>query len=158
MINVNGKDMEVPIILREVSLLVFLRDFAGFTGTKYGCGAGLCGACMVHLDGEAITSCQYLVSDVLNRRITTIEGLADTVSTEDLHPLQKAWIEFSVPQCGYCQAGQIMAAAAILSKTAEPSLDDIRTGMAGNLCRCGTYKRIQKAILKASEEMSNDKK
>jgi len=158
MLNINGKEIEVPANLREISLLIFLREFAGFTGTKYGCGAGLCGACMVHLDGEAITSCQYLVSDVMDHRITTIEGLADTTSTGDLHPLQKAWIEFSVPQCGYCQAGQIMTAAALLDKIPKPSLDDVRAGMAGNLCRCGTYKRIQKAILKASEEISDERK
>jgi len=157
MINVNGKLFEVPLNLQEASLLMFLRDFVGLTGTKYGCGAGLCGACTVHLDGEAITSCQYLVSDVMDRRITTIEGLADTVVTGDLHPLQKAWVEFSVPQCGYCQAGQIMAAAALLNNIPKPTSEDIRTGMAGNLCRCGTYKRIQSAILNASEEISDER-
>ena len=116
------------------------------TGTKFGCGAGLCGACTVHVDGEAIRSCITPVSQVAGKKITTIEGLA----ANGQHPLQAAWIAEDVPQCGYCQSGQIMAAAALLAKTPQPTDDQITETMTGNLCRCGTYERIRKAIHRAA--------
>jgi len=147
MININSKKIEVPEPLQDVPLVDFLRDFMGLKGTKFGCGSGLCGACSVHIDGAAVRSCQLLVSDVEGQTVTTIEGLADTVSTEGLHPVQKAWVEDGVPQCGYCQTGQIMTASALLNRNSNPSIEEIRTEMDGNLCRCGTYSKIQKAIL-----------
>jgi aerobic-type carbon monoxide dehydrogenase small subunit (CoxS/CutS family) len=118
------------------------------TGTKYGCGIGLCGACTVHLDGAAVRSCQTKVADVSGRKVTTIEGLG----TGGLHPVQKAWIAEQAPQCGYCQSGQIMTAAALLAKTPHPTDPQIDDAMAGNICRCGTYFRIRKAIHRAAEE------
>ncbi len=151
-IAINSKTMTVPKRLRDVSLLDFIRDFAGLRGTKFGCGIGLCGACTVHIDGAAARSCQLLVGEVIGRRVTTIEGLAGTTSRGTLHPVQKAWIEDSVPQCGYCQPGQIMAAAAFLSRNPSPSDEEIRTAMSGNLCRCGTYARIRQAIARVAKE------
>ena len=130
-------------------LLWVIRDHVGLTGTKYGCGAGLCGACTVHLNGEAVRSCQTSLSDVAGKKITTIEGL----SAKGDHPLQKAWIAEQVPQCGYCQSGQIMQAASLLSKNANPTKDEVVAHMDGNLCRCMTYSRIQKAILRAAADM-----
>lgn len=127
-------------------LLWVIRDFAGLTGTKYGCGIGQCGACTVHLDGHAVRSCSIPVSAVQNQIVTTIEGL----SSDGTHPLQIAWQQEDVPQCGYCQAGQIMNAAALLMQNPQPSDADITMGMSGNLCRCGTYQRIHQAIKKAS--------
>jgi aerobic-type carbon monoxide dehydrogenase small subunit (CoxS/CutS family) len=124
-----------------------LRDTIGLTGTKYGCGMALCGACTVHLDGEPMRSCVLPVSAVGEQRITTIEGL----STDRSHPVQKAWMEIDVPQCGYCQSGQIMSAAALLAKNPKPSDADIDTAMSGNLCRCGTYPRIRAAIHRAAD-------
>ena len=124
-----------------------LRDTLGLTGTKYTCGVGLCGACTVHLDGEATRSCSLPVSEVEGREVTTIEGL----SPDGSHPLQRAWIAESVPQCGYCQPGQIMTAAALLAQNPTPSDDDIDTAMSGTLCRCGTYQRIRRAIYHAVE-------
>ncbi|MCF0040784.1 (2Fe-2S)-binding protein [Dyadobacter fanqingshengii] len=135
-----------PDVDPEMPLLWVIRDFVGLTGTKYGCGIGQCGACTVHLDGHAVRSCTIPVSAVRNQKITTIEGL----STDGNHPLQVAWKERDVPQCGYCQAGQIMNAAALLMQNPQPSDADITIGMSGNLCRCGTYQRIHQAIKQAS--------
>jgi len=130
-------------------LLWILRDHLNMVGTKYGCGIGLCGACTVHLDGKAIRSCSTPISKVGNAEITTIEGLAPK-SGNDLHPLQSAWCELDVPQCGYCQSGQIMAAAALLNENANPNDTDIDAAMSGNVCRCATYTRIRKAIKTAA--------
>ena len=127
-------------------LLWAIRDYVGLTGTKYGCGAGLCGACTVHIDGVAQRACQTQVSDIAGKKVVTIEGL----SADSSHPLQKAWIAEEVPQCGYCQSGQIMSAAALLAKNKNPSDGDIDKAMSGNICRCGTYNRIRKAIHIAS--------
>ncbi|MFW6027545.1 MAG: (2Fe-2S)-binding protein [bacterium] len=132
----------------EMPLLWYLRDELGLTGAKYGCGAALCGACTVHLDGAAIRSCVTPVSAAEGKAVTTIEGLN---AGED-HPLQTAWAEHDVPQCGYCQPGQIMQAAALLKENANPSDDEIVTAMTGNICRCGTYQRIRKAIRSAAQE------
>lgn len=132
----------------DTPLLWVLRDVLELTGTKYGCGAGLCRACTVHLDGEASFSCQLPISAVDGRRVTTIEGL----SPDRSHPLQQAWIEEDVPQCGYCQPGQIMSAAALLAKTPAPNDAQIDEWMATNLCRCGTYNRIRSAIQRAAAE------
>jgi len=145
-LNVNGKDRSVDVG-PETPLLWVLRDTLELTGTKFGCGAGLCGACTVHLDGAAVRSCSTPVSAAVGKRITTIEGL----STDRSHVLQQAWMEEDVPQCGYCQSGQIMAAAALLAKNAKPSDADIDSAMSGNLCRCGTYQRIRRAIHRAAK-------
>lgn len=127
----------------DMPLLWFLRDIEGMTGTKFGCGEGLCGACTVHLDGVAVRSCQTDMADVGGATITTIEGLA---SGGKLHALQQAWSDHDVPQCGYCQSGQIMQAASLLAENPNPSDEDIDDAMEGNICRCGTYQRIKKAI------------
>lgn len=127
-------------------LLWAVRDLFGLTGTKFGCGRGLCGACTVHLDGVAVRSCQIPIQAVANRDITTIEGL----SVDGAHPVQLAWRELQVPQCGYCQPGQIMTAAAFLARNPNPTPDEIDAAMRGNLCRCGTYPRIRKAVAKAA--------
>jgi isoquinoline 1-oxidoreductase subunit alpha len=137
----------------QTPLLWVIRDEVGLTGTKFGCGMAQCGACTVHLDGVATRSCSFPVSAVGNKNITTIEGL----STDNSHPLQKAWIEHQVPQCGYCQSGQIMSAAALLKSNPHPTDAEIDDAMQGNLCRCGTYQRIRKAIHSASKEISNSK-
>jgi isoquinoline 1-oxidoreductase alpha subunit len=129
-------------------LLWALRDLLNMTGTKYGCGIGMCGACTVHLDGQAVRSCQTPVSVVGKRKVTTIEGLSGTGS----HPVQRAWIAEQVPQCGYCQSGQIMQAAAFLAKTPHPTQEQIDQAMTGNICRCATYQRIRRAIARAAEE------
>ena len=134
----------------EMPLLWYLRDVLGLTGTKFGCGVALCGACTVHKNGEAIRSCVVPVRAVEGAEITTIEGIAG----KDLHLVQKAWVEFNVPQCGYCQAGQIMQAIALLKSKRRPSDQDIDESMAGNICRCGTYQRIRAAIKAAAMEMS----
>jgi isoquinoline 1-oxidoreductase alpha subunit len=126
----------------SLPLLWFLRDEVGLTGTKFGCGRALCGACTVHLDGEAVRACITSMEDVGGRSITTIEGLHATGD----HPVQKAWREVNVPQCGYCQAGQIMQAASLLKSNPHPSSDEIREAMSGNLCRCGCYQRIEAAV------------
>jgi aerobic-type carbon monoxide dehydrogenase small subunit (CoxS/CutS family) len=144
-LRVNGSERKVNVP-PETPLLWVLRDSLELTGTKFGCGAGLCGACTVHVDGNAIRSCSTPVSQVTGKNITTIEG----ISANGLSELQKAWIAEDVPQCGYCQPGQIMSAAALLAKNAHPSDDDINTAMAGNICRCGTYDRIRKAIHRAA--------
>jgi aerobic-type carbon monoxide dehydrogenase small subunit (CoxS/CutS family) len=142
---INNSPHEVEIA-PDTPLLWVLRDKLNLTGTKYGCGMGLCGACTVHLDGEAMRACQTPVSSVGTKKITTIEGL----SADNTHPVQRAWIAEQVPQCGYCQTGQIMSAAALLAKTPKPSDDQIEAAMVGNLCRCGMYQRIRSAIHRAS--------
>lgn len=154
-ITINAMPVTVPDDLRDVTLLDFIRDHVGLKGTKFGCGIGLCGACTVHVDGFATRSCQVWVEDVVGQKVTTIEGLAATASAQPLHPVQRAWIAETVPQCGYCQAGQIMAAAALLSQNPNPSDDKIREQMSGNLCRCGTYTRIHRAIVRAAKEADN---
>jgi len=141
---VNGEAREVDVA-PDTPLLWVLRDHLNLTGTKFGCGVGQCGACTVHLDGEATRSCQWIVRDIGDRRITTIEGLA-----EGTHRVQEAWLREQVPQCGYCQAGQIMSAAALLAANPRPTDADIDTAMAGNICRCGTYERIRSAIHRAA--------
>jgi isoquinoline 1-oxidoreductase alpha subunit len=132
----------------EMPLLWYLRDVLGLTGTKFGCGVALCGACTVHRNGEAIRSCVVPVRDAVGTEITTIEG----ITQRGLHPVQKAWMEFNVPQCGYCQAGQIMQAIALLRGKPWPSDQDIDELMSGNICRCGTYQRIRAAIKAAAKE------
>jgi aerobic-type carbon monoxide dehydrogenase small subunit (CoxS/CutS family) len=140
-LKVNGKDHAVDVS-PDTPLLWVLRETLGLTGTKYGCGMALCGACTVHLDGEAVRSCVTPVSRAAGRKITTIEGLSPDLS----HPLQRAWIAEDVPQCGYCQPGQIMAAAVLLRENPRPTDADIDEAMTGNICRCGTYQRIRRAI------------
>jgi isoquinoline 1-oxidoreductase alpha subunit len=130
----------------DMPLLWYLRDELRLTGTRFGCGAGLCGACTVHVDGRAVRACQTQMRSVQNKSITTIEGL----SADGSHPLQRAWTAVNVPQCGYCQTGQIMQAAALLSQTPNPTDQDIDRTMAGNICRCGTYQRIRAAIKQAA--------
>ena len=147
-INVNGKAVDVKAEA-DTPLLWVIRDEIGLTGTKFGCGAGLCGACTVQLDGVAIRSCLTPVSVAAGKKITTIESL----SANNTHPLQKAWIAHDVPQCGYCQSGQLMSAAALLKTNNNPSDADIDTAMSGNICRCGTYGRIKAAIHTAATEM-----
>jgi isoquinoline 1-oxidoreductase subunit alpha len=144
---INGKSQNVDVE-PETPLLWVLRDTLSLTGTKYGCGMGLCGACTVHLDGVAVRSCQTPVKSVGAKKITTIEGLGKG----GLHPVQKAWIAEQVPQCGYCQSGQIMQAVSLLHDKPHPTLDEINAGMAGNICRCGTYQRIRRAIQRAARE------
>ena len=151
-LTVNGQGRDVDVA-DDTPLLWVLRDTLGMTGTKYGCGMALCGACTVHVDGNPIRACVTPVSTVAGKAITTIEGL----STDRSHPVQKAWMEIDVPQCGYCQSGQIMSAAALLAKNPKPSDADIDTAMAGNICRCGTYPRIRKAIHRAAELSSSGK-
>ena len=143
-VNKQSRTINVP---GEMPLLWVLRDVLGLKGTKYACGISACGACTVHVDGRAVRSCVTPVSSVENRNITTIEGLADT----EIHPVQMAWEETDVAQCGYCQPGQIMSAVALLSKTPKPTDTDIDSAMSGNLCRCGTYPRIREAIHRAAE-------
>ncbi len=145
-LKVNGKQVTADVD-PATPLLWVLRDALGLTGTKYGCGMAQCGACTVHLNGEAIRSCVKRVSDAAGKEITTIEGLSPDLS----HPLQKAWIEIDVPQCGYCQSGQIMSAAVLLAEKAKPTDTDIDEAMSGNICRCGTYPRIRRAIHRAAE-------
>jgi isoquinoline 1-oxidoreductase alpha subunit len=150
-LKINGTEHTVDLADPSTPLLWVLRDMLGFVGAKYGCGVAQCGACTVHVDGVARRSCATPVSAVEGRDITTIEGMAKADGT--LHALQKAWIVHDVAQCGYCQAGQIMTAAALLKQKPVPTNEDIDTAMAGNICRCGTYQRIRKAIHAAAEEM-----
>jgi isoquinoline 1-oxidoreductase alpha subunit len=133
----------------EMPLLWYLRDIEGMTGTKFGCGAGLCGACTVHVDGVAVRSCQTAMDDVAGAKVKTIEGMADG---DTLSALQQAWSDNDVPQCGYCQAGQIMQAASLLSENPNPSDEEIEAAMWGNICRCGTYQRIKNAIRQVAKE------
>jgi isoquinoline 1-oxidoreductase subunit alpha len=147
-LNVNGR-RQIVEAEAEMPLLWALRDLLGMTGTKYGCGIGLCGACTVHVDGSAVRSCQTPVSVAAGKQITTIEGLGEGRP----HPVQQAWIAEQVPQCGYCQPGQIMSAAALLVENQSPTDAEIDEAMAGNLCRCATYFRIRKAIHRAAQEM-----
>uniref|UniRef100_UPI0040487311 (2Fe-2S)-binding protein n=1 Tax=Roseivirga sp. TaxID=1964215 RepID=UPI0040487311 len=135
----------------QTPLLWVIRDEVGLTGTKFGCGIAQCGACTVHLNGTPVRSCSLPVSATVDQNITTIEGLSD----DNSHPVQKAWLEAQAPQCGYCQSGQIMSATALLNSNPKPSDDDIDAAMSGNICRCGTYPRIRKAIHLASKEMTN---
>ena len=146
-LTVNGKKRRIEAD-KDMPLLWVLRDILGLKGTKFGCGKGLCGSCTVHFNGEAIRSCNTPISLVEGSEITTIEGL----SKDGTHPCQKAWQELNVPQCGYCQPGQIMAAAPLLQKIPSPSEKQIDSGMSGNICRCGTYSRIKKAIQLASRK------
>ncbi len=144
-LNVNRKEYTVAV-QPDTPLLWVIRDEIGLTGTKYGCGISVCGACTVHVDGKAVRSCRTKVSDVVGKEITTIEGL----SADGNHPVQRAWIEEDVPQCGYCHSGQIMTAAALLAENPTPSDEDIDVAMSNNICRCGTYQRIRSAIHRAS--------
>ena len=143
---VNGKRSQVDAPA-DMPLLWVIREKLSLTGTKYGCGTSLCGACVVHLNGQPVRSCTTPLSAAVGKRITTIEDL----SAKSDHPVQKAWIELDVPQCGFCQSGQIMSAAALLAKTPNPSDDDIDGAMAGNICRCGTYQRIRAGIHRAAQ-------
>lgn len=145
-LKVNGKERTVTAA-PDTRLLWVLRDHLELTGTKFGCGAGLCGSCTVHVGGEPVRSCSVRVADVAGKSITTIEGLAP----HGPHPLQLAWVAEEVPQCGYCQSGQIMTAAALLAKNPHPTEAQILEAMEGNLCRCGTYQRIRRAILRAAQ-------
>ena len=149
-LSINGKTFNVQAD-PQMPLLWVIRELAGLPGTKYGCGIAQCGACTVHLNGTAVRSCQVKVGAAAQQNITTIEGL----STDNSHPVQKAWLAEQVPQCGYCQSGQIMAAVALLKKNPNPTDHDIDTAMAGNICRCGTYPRIRKAIKNAAQMMAN---
>jgi isoquinoline 1-oxidoreductase alpha subunit len=135
---------------QAMPLLWAIRDLVGLKGTKFGCGIAQCGACTLHVDGVAVRSCSYPVSAAAGKKITTIEGISENID----HAVQKAWIEFQVPQCGYCQSGQIMSAVALLKTKPKPTDADIDSAMQGNLCRCGTYQRIRKAIHRASELMN----
>ena len=145
-LNVNNKNYNLDVD-PETPLLWVLRDTLGLVGTKYGCGIAQCGACTVHLNGAAARSCVTKVSSAVGRKVVTIEGLSE----KGEHPLQKAWIEFDVPQCGYCQGGQIMSAAVLIRENKNPTENDIDNAMAGNICRCGTYLRIRKAIQLAAD-------
>lgn len=150
-ITVNGKILDVDAS-PDTPLLWVLRDHLAMTGTKYGCGMALCGACTVHLGGVVVRSCVVPLGSIEGKSVTTIEGL----SKDRDHPVQRAWIELDVPQCGYCQSGQIMSAAALLRNTPHPSDAEIDAAMAGNLCRCGTYPRIRKAIHRAADLQASD--
>jgi aerobic-type carbon monoxide dehydrogenase small subunit (CoxS/CutS family) len=146
-LNVNGRVVEVDAE-PDTPLLWILRDTLGLTGTKFGCGAALCGACTVHVDGQPVRSCVLPVSAVAEtQRVTTIEGL----SSDRSHPVQQAWLEIDVPQCGYCQSGQIMSVAALLARSPQPTDAEIDAALAGNLCRCGTYQRIRAGVRRAAE-------
>jgi isoquinoline 1-oxidoreductase subunit alpha len=147
--NVNRKAVSVDVDPSE-PLLWVLREKLGLTGTKFGCGMAQCGACTVHIDGQAVRSCVAPVSRAAGREVTTIEG----ISTDLSHPLQRAWIELDVPQCGYCQSGQIMSAAVLLREKPAPTDDDIDQAMTGNICRCGTYPRLRRAIHRAAKIMA----
>jgi isoquinoline 1-oxidoreductase alpha subunit len=147
-ITINGQ-VHTTDVNGEMPLLWFLRDTLELTGTKYGCGMGLCGSCTVHIDGEAVQSCLVTVSEAAGKAVTTIEGL----STNGSHPLQIAWLKNNVSQCGYCQPGAIMSAAGFLKQNPAPSMEEIDAAMEGNLCRCGTYLRIRKAIADAAGQM-----
>jgi isoquinoline 1-oxidoreductase alpha subunit len=150
----NGLIQEVPVD-PATPLLWVIREQCALTGTKFGCGVAQCGACTVHLDGSPVRSCVTPVQMVADKEVTTIEGIANE---QGLHPVQQAWIEEQVPQCGYCQSGQIMSAVALLDKNPNPGDEDIDLAMSGNICRCGMYSRIRKAIKKAAEQLSSPDK
>jgi isoquinoline 1-oxidoreductase subunit alpha len=150
----NGKSQTVDDVSPDMPLLWVLRDKLQLTGTKFGCGMALCGACTVHINGEAARSCSTAISTVAGKKVTTIEGL----SADGSHPVQQAWIAEDVPQCGYCQSGQIMSAVALLAKKPTPTDKDIDDFMSGNICRCGTYQRIRKAIHRAAATQSGKAK
>ncbi|MDE3182218.1 MAG: (2Fe-2S)-binding protein [Bacteroidota bacterium] len=145
-LNVNNKDYKIDVD-PQMPLLWAIRDFVGLKGTKFGCGIAQCGACTVHLEGTPIRSCSFPVAAAAGKKITTIEGISENID----HAVQKAWIEMQVPQCGYCQSGQIMSAVALLKNKPHPTDADIDAAMQGNLCRCGTYQRIRSAIHRAAE-------
>ena len=147
-LKINGKGHTVQVD-GDVPLLWVIREHLQMTGTKFGCGISQCGACTVHVDGQPMRSCQLRVSRVVGRKITTIEGIAED------HPIKRAWIDIQVPQCGYCQSGQIMSAVALVDKNQDPSEEEIIEAMEGNLCRCGTYTRIKAAIRQAAQEVRN---
>lgn len=147
-LKINGESVDVNVVQEDTPLLWVLRDSIGLVGTKYGCGIGQCGACTVQLDGVPVLSCSVRAADVGDRAVTTIEGLA---SADGLHPLQQAWVDLDVAQCGYCQTGQIMRAAALLESNPKPTDADINAAMAPNLCRCGTYNRIRQAVRSVAE-------
>lgn len=153
-LNINGQTRDLENIDESTPLLWVLRDHLNLVGTKFGCGGGYCGACTVHVDGIPVRSCSTPVSTVAGRAVTTVENLAAADGT--LHPLQKAWVDHDVPQCGYCQAGQLMSAAALLQRNKVPNDADIDAAMRGNLCRCGTYQRIRAAIHSAADVMRAD--
>ena len=146
-LSINGESTKIEQVPEDMPLLWVLRDIIGLHGTKFGCGKGLCGACTVHLDGEAVRSCSIPIKFTVGKKITTIEGLSENGD----HPVQQAWVDNNVPQCGYCQAGQIMSATALLKNNPNPSEQDIINGMQGNICRCGTYNRIKEAIQSAAK-------
>jgi len=148
-IKVNGESKSVDVSA-DTPVLWVLRDHLDLVGTKYGCGIGQCGACTIHVDGTAMRSCSMTLEQLNGKSITTIEGLSE----DGTHPVQEAWKEVDVPQCGYCQAGQIMTASAFLEKNSNPSEEDIKNAMHGNICRCASYNRIYKAVEKAAEQMS----
>jgi isoquinoline 1-oxidoreductase alpha subunit len=147
-LKVNGRDLDVEVPNEDTPLLWVLRDHLGLVGTKFGCGIAQCGACTVQVDGAAVFSCSTPAASVVGRAITTIEGLAEDDGT--LHPLQQAWIDHDVPQCGYCQAGQLMRAAVLLEANPNPTREEVDAGLEPNLCRCGTYNRIRDAVLTAA--------
>lgn len=147
-LTINDEKKEVEV-LANTPLLWVIRDTIGMKGTKFGCGKGLCGACTIHLDNQPVRACILPVSQVAGRKITTIEGLSDTGE----HPVQKAWLKEDVPQCGYCQPGQIMSAVALLQNFPNPTETEIESAMSGNICRCGTYNRIRRAIRRAAKEV-----
>ena len=147
-LNINGKDHTLQVS-EDVPLLWVIREHLQLTGTKFGCGISQCGACTVHVDGQPMRSCQLRVSRMAGRKITTIEGIAED------HPVKQAWIDIQVPQCGYCQSGQIMSAVALVDENSDPSEEEIIRAMDGNLCRCGTYTRIKRAIQQAAQGVRN---
>ena len=147
-LSINGKEHNVQVS-EDIPLLWVIREHLQLSGTKFGCGISQCGACTVHVDGKPMRSCQLRVSRVVGRKITTIEGIAED------HPVKKAWINIQVPQCGYCQSGQIMSAVALVEENSDPSEEEIIQAMDGNLCRCGTYTRIKQAIVLAAQEVRN---
>lgn len=146
-LTINGTSHDVGDVPDDMPLLWVIRDVVGMTGTKFGCGVAQCGACTVHLDGQPVRSCSTAVSQANGKQITTVEGL----SADGSHPVQRAWVEHAVPQCGYCQSGQMMSAAALLAKSKTPSDAEIDAAMSGNICRCGTYPRIKAAIKAAGQ-------
>lgn len=153
-IKLNGQTLSLDAD-PAMPILYAVRDLAQLTGTKFGCGMGLCGACTVHLDGQPIRSCVTPLSAAVDKELTTVEGLS---ADAQLHPVQQSWLDHKVPQCGYCQAGQMMSAVALLERTPSPNDDDIDAAMQGNICRCGTYPRIKKAIKQAADTISAEAK